>query len=82
MKAWITTWALSSGIVEVEAEVAKTCAGMIIYGEGVSQRYIHGEGKNWHRTREKAVEAAEVMKLKKISSLRKQISKLGKLTFT
>lgn len=38
-------------------------------------------GRDIHPTRAAAVEAAEAMRLKKISSLKKQIAKLEKLTF-
>lgn len=44
--------------------------------------YYHGEGKEWHRTRESAVAKAEEMRCKKIDSLKKQIEKLEKKRFT
>jgi hypothetical protein len=43
--------------------------------------YAHGEGRQWHRTREAAVLIAESMRKKKIASLKQQIEKLEKLRF-
>ena len=41
----------------------------------------HGEGKEWHRTKEAALVRAEKMRQKKIASLKKQIEKLERMKF-
>ena len=79
MKAWITKYALTSGIHEVVAEQSKESPGMISWGGW--NGYAHGEGRDWHRTREGAMVRAEVMRKKKIESLKKSIKKLEALRF-
>lgn len=82
MKVWITKYALTQGIDEVEAEI---CDSNMIKvkarGTGCIDEYYHGKGKEWHLDRESAVKKAEEMKLKKIASLEKQIKKLKELKF-
>lgn len=74
MKVWITKYALTDGIIEMEC---------VQFGD-ISVRevgnpfptYYHGEGGEWHRTKESAIKQAEAMRQKKIESLKKQIKKL------
>jgi predicted ATP-grasp superfamily ATP-dependent carboligase len=75
MKVWITKYALSEGIEE--HDVTDCGEGMML----TANRYFHGEGRDWHRTRESAVTKAEKMRKSKIASLRKQIERLEKLAF-
>lgn len=77
MKVYITKYALTKGILEAEAEFC-TGTGMINVGR---HGYYHGEGKEWHRTREVAVKRAEIMRTNKIESLQKSIAKLEKMTW-
>lgn len=72
---WVTKWALTSGIIETEAEVRDE--EMVNCGS----RYGYFHGNDWHRTRVAAVQRAEVMRLKKIASLKKQLEKLEKMRF-
>lgn len=82
MKVWITKYALTQGINEVEAEI---CATDMIMVKARKPRcfneYYYGEGKEWHRNRESALKRAEEMRTKKLSSLERQIEKLKKLKF-
>ena len=72
--AWITKYALSSGIQKV---VGRTDGdGYLSYGE-----YGHASGNDWHGTEEAAVKRAEEMRLKKIASVKKQLGKLEKMRF-
>jgi hypothetical protein len=73
---FVTKYALSAGIEEVRAEVTDNGYA---YRNGWRQQYSPGD---WHRTRAGAVKAAEAMRAKKIASLKKQIAKLEKLTFS
>ena len=80
MKVWISKYALTQGIFETEAEICETFADMIkCVGEWGA--FYHGEGKEWHKTKEEAIVKAEEMRLKKIESLKKQIDKLTKMKF-
>lgn len=79
MKVWITKYALTKGIIEMEC---------VQFGD-ISVRevgnpfptYYHGEGDEWHRTKESAIKKAEEMRQKKIESLKKQIKKLEEMRF-
>lgn len=79
MKVYITKYALSQGIFEVDGEVSE------LFPDTFDARgylgYFHGDGKEWHRTRESAIKRAEEMRKKKIASLKKQIEKLEKMKF-
>lgn len=79
MRIWVTKYALTAGIQEVEADtVEESMAG---YKDSSGWRlWVHG--KDWHRTRDSAVERAEEMRVAKIASLKKSIAKLEKLSFT
>ena len=79
MKVWITKYALTRGILEME------CAqfGDISVKEvgNPFPTYYHGEGNEWHRTKESAIRKAEEMRQKKIESLKKQIKKFEEMRF-
>ena len=76
MKVWITKYALTQGIFEKECQYRGD--GMIM--DELNTCY-HGEGKDWHRTKESAVKRAEEMRQKKIQSLQKKIKKLEDMKF-
>lgn len=87
MKIFVTTRALTEGILEVEAEQSIESPSMVSWvNPGCSNaawnNYAHGEGRQWHRTREAAIEKAEKMRLDKIYSHAKAIKKLNALKFT
>lgn len=78
MKAWITKYALTSGIIEVND--AEESGDMICYKHGSPYvQYAHGE--DWWTNFEVAKNRAEQMRQAKIASLKKQIAKLEKLEF-
>ena len=76
--AWITKYALSSGIVERVVEHTGI-DGMIERRDCYSPEYFHGD--DWHYSKEGAVLKAEEMRKRKITSLEKQIEKLKKKDF-
>lgn len=83
MKAWITKYALSSGIMETDAEVCGVGDGRMIRvlkkeGE-YADNYFHKP--HWHEKREEAVTHAESMRVKKVVSLKNSIAKIEKLKF-
>lgn len=79
MKVFITKHALTAGIEEVEAEICSNVnAGMICVGKRgwTCSKYFHGEGRQWHRTRESAIKKAVEIRDSRIRSLKKQIQEL------
>ena len=79
MKVWITKYALTDGIIEVDGEP---------YGlEWVSASWDNGDKCNdfeqgeWFDTKERAIQKAEEMRQKKIESLKNQIEKLEGMRF-
>lgn len=78
MKVWVTKYALTEGVYEVE--VRKTQSPSYVAGKGPRDNY-HGEGRQWHRTEAGALAKAEQMRLAKIKSLQKSISRLEQLEF-
>lgn len=81
MKVWITRYALTSGIYEVEATIYERNPGMVSYRMPPGSFLQFAHGKDWHVMRETAVARAEEMKVAKIQSLEKQIKKVSKITF-
>jgi hypothetical protein len=78
MKLWVTKYALTSGIMEIDGEVSGDLALWEVNGWN---QYVHGEGKEWHRTFSGASNHAEKMRIKKIASHKNSIAKLEKLRF-
>lgn len=77
MKAFVTKYALTSGIKEVEGCTFGS-SGFAYDGKGYT---AHVHGKGWHRSKDAAVKQAEEMRIKKIASHKKAIAKLEKLSF-
>ena len=84
MKAWITKYALTEGIFEVDARVCGDISqDMIAYrraGDTV-ESYCHGRGRDWHTSYEGAACRARAMRDAKIRSIEKQIARLRSLEF-
>ncbi len=82
-KVFITKYALTQGIEEVLVESTHTPTMVSrVSGQGNFSEYYHGEGRDWHRTRPRAIARANEMLQRKIASLKKQIAKFEKLKFT
>ena len=79
MKVWITKYALTTGIFEMTAEITEHGSAYDMHSSFPT--YYHGEGKEWHKTKESAIARAEEMRQKKIESLKKQIEELKKMRF-
>lgn len=79
---WTTKYALTKGIEDFDAEIcADISQNMISRIDSKWGEYYHGEGREWHRTKEAAITRANEMKQSKIISLKRQIEKLEKLEF-
>lgn len=83
MIVWITKYALTQGILEMDVRQADTEIVVISAGfrDGCfwAAQYFHrGE---WFKTKEDAIVKAEDMRQRKLRSLQKQITKLQKMQF-
>ena len=77
MKAYITKYALTKGILKREVNA---CGSATMVRDAINLlTFYHAD--EWHTTFEAAAVKAEDMRQKRILSLQKQIRKLGKLEF-
>jgi hypothetical protein len=82
MKIYVTKYALSRGVLEVDAVVYdKGFAVVRNSGRTGFDQYFHGEGREWCHTKEQAFDTAETMRIKRIASLEQQVAKLKAMTF-
>lgn len=84
MRVWITKYAITSGIFETE--VIKSMSefeDMISYNSYSDNKsnIEHCHKPDWHVDKESAIKRAEEMRIKKIASLKKQITKLENMKF-
>lgn len=82
MKFYITKYALTQGIIEVDGGSVREVEikdGRLWYKKSYTQVYCAGE---WYTEKGMAVADAEHRKQKKIASLKKQISKLEAMQFS
>lgn len=79
MKVWITKYALTKGIFEMDVE-SQSEDGKVVYGKAWNQCF-HGQGVDWCKTKAAAIARAEEMRNKKITSLKNQIEKLEEMKF-
>lgn len=84
MKAFITKYALTKGIQEVDDAELSSCMGTsgMISVKSLGLSYFHGEGKDWHKTIISAQNRANSMRVKKIYALKRSIAKLEALDFS
>lgn len=87
MKFWITKYALTRGIHEVEADdpAGTRFPNMLVVRPKSSTglvQHIHGECRDWHRTKESALTRAERMRADKIHGHHRAIKKLEAMRFT
>jgi hypothetical protein len=78
-KLWLSKYALTDGVKEVESKCAESAGEKYISLVGWWNSFRMGR-EIW-LTKAEAIAAAEAMRVKKIASLRKQIAKLEKLSF-
>lgn len=75
IKAYVTKYALTQGILLVEAEQCIDInPGMIAFGK---MGYAHGN--DWHLSLQAALSRAETMRRRKLAALSKQVAQLKKL---
>jgi len=79
MKVYITKYWETQGIYSVDVGVEVNTPTMVSVKGVKWSQYFHKP--DWHETWEEAVEHAEQMRQKKITSLEKKLAKLKKLRF-
>jgi hypothetical protein len=82
-KVYITKYALTEGIIEREdvAYFSDTDRIGVECNYLFKLQYFHGQGKEWHRTKEAAIERAEEMRKMEIEDLKKSIKRLERMNF-
>jgi hypothetical protein len=82
MKYWITKYALTQGIYEIEGEIKEHTPRMCvrIKRSGGLPEYYHKP--SWHETKASAVAYAKKLRSNKTAALEKQIQKLNSMEFT
>lgn len=81
MKVYITKYALTTGVYI--AEVNECDAPGMVEQPRTNKtytQYFHGEGKDWHKTKESAVNRVKVMKEAKLKAIQKQVDKINKIS--
>jgi len=76
MKVFVTKYALTHGI---EIETGEPCEDNLFLIDGMYTNYL--DEKYWHDNYHDALEAAEIMRSRKIASLQKSIAKLRAVEF-
>lgn len=80
MKVFVTKYALTTGILVIEARRVEAVPHMV---EDIRQRFpTYYHKPHWHETWEEAQYQAERMQAKAIIAARKKLSKLERMTFT
>ena len=79
MKVWITKYALTDGIIKVEAEQDKLTYGFVVTEGAFKNEWFNRT--DCFTSRSSAIKKAEEMRQKKIASLKKQIEKLERMRF-
>lgn len=81
MTVWVTKYALSRGILKLDAEVCdvKTDGTMVRVRGNYGDTYYHRQ--DWSPSESVAFAMAEVMRKKKIASLEKQLKAMKALKF-
>ena len=83
MKVWITKYALSTGIQKMARhpdDKGEKRMVQVVFPSGPNGWALFF-GNDWHTTHEAAIKRAREMRLTRIASLQKQITKLEKLKF-
>lgn len=81
MRVYITKYALTAGIIEVQDAEYTSSEGMISVKSRGTHAYFHGEGKDWHHSKDGAIKRAEVMRRRKLESIEKQRQRIEQLRF-
>lgn len=82
MKIWNTKYCLTEGITEHEARLCGDGDMVEISAKTHAYAtYLHGEGKEWHKSHKAALTRAGEVRIKKLISLAKQAKKITGIVF-
>jgi hypothetical protein len=76
--AWISKYALTKGVFSLEVIHIPEYPSMV---QDATHSDVFFHGNDWHLTREEALDQAEKRRVKKIASLRSQLSKLEQMCY-
>lgn len=79
MKAYITKYALTAGIIETDQAEQLHNDSRIRANIGMDSNYF--DALDWHKDKSYAINRARLMKQRRIESLKKQIKKLEAMEF-
>jgi len=80
MTAYITKYALTEGILELEVEESSN--GYVRWpNPSIPTWSLYASKNQWRKTREEAVILANAMRDKKVATLKKQVARIEALTF-
>jgi len=82
MKIYVTKWAITQGILEMEADDTVSGTARTVFVPQSRSSFAQAFHSNeWHKTKAEAVERAEEMRRAKIVSLQGQLAKIQNLVF-
>ena len=79
MKVWITKYALTDGIIEVDSEQDRLTYGFVVTEGAFKNEWFNRT--DCFTSRNSAIKKAEEMRQEKIKSLKNQIKKLEEMKF-
>lgn len=81
MKVWISKYALTQGIYEVEGEIAESYSKMFCVPKSGKTFAMYFHKPDWYETKAEAIVRAEQMRANKLKALDKQIAKIKAMRF-
>ena len=78
--AWVSKYAMTKGIYEIEAEDCFDISPTMVHDRGAMYTTFYHKDE-WHRSEAEAVAKAEAMRTARIKSLEKQIARLKAMRF-
>lgn len=75
-KAWITKYALTTGVTVCKVEQHHQFNSLVSEVSKPWGPNYHGEGRDWHRTRESAIARVEEMRTAAIKAAQRKLDKL------
>lgn len=78
---WVTKYALTKGILLANGYIY---GSMFVWRDNIAgsfEQSAHGEGGDWHRTEDAALDRASAMREAKIRSLNKSLKKIETMQF-
>jgi hypothetical protein len=79
IKAWITKYALTTGILEVDGIVRQRST--LEYRRSEDHWTDYANGKDWHRSKSLALARARTMRDRRIEALKRKITALEAMKF-